>query len=318
VHSLRLTTLVPRSLAVAVFLAALGTGTALAAGAAARRTANVPVGKPVTGSITYYNNAGLDACGATIDASSQDLVAVSAHWWTTANPNDDPICQGMSVQVTYKGNTITVPVEDKCPSCDAGHIDLSQPAFAQLAPLSVGVVNGVTWKFVQSGGRPEGQAPAPDNARSTPRSTPPPQHSSAITGGGPAPAPASRGPITGRNGLCVDVRHSGTADFTPVQAFTCNRTSAQQWTMASNRTIRTLGKCLGVHLGGTANGTTVDLYHCNNTGGQVWQPLSDASLFNPQSGKCLDDTNWSSTPGTQLQVWSCTDAANQHWTLPGE
>jgi len=54
--------------------------------------------------------------------------------------------------VTYNGRTITVPVRDKCPSCDATHIDLSQPAFAQLAPLSVGVVNGITWQFVSSGG----------------------------------------------------------------------------------------------------------------------------------------------------------------------
>jgi len=43
-----------------------------------------------------------------------------------------------------------VPVEDKCASCDADHIDLSQQAFAELAPLSVGVVNGITWKFVES------------------------------------------------------------------------------------------------------------------------------------------------------------------------
>jgi hypothetical protein len=130
-------------------------------------------------------------------------------------------------------------------------------------------------------------------------------------------APANTGPITGKNGLCVDVRRSNTADFTPVQVFTCNQTSAQQWTLASNGTIQALGKCLGVHFGRTVNGTTVDLFHCNNTGGQVWQRLNDGSLFNPQSGKCLDDTNLSATPGTQLQVWSCTDAANQHWALPG-
>jgi hypothetical protein len=128
---------------------------------------------------------------------------------------------------------------------------------------------------------------------------------------------SSTGPITGMDGLCVDVQGARTADFTPVQIFTCNGTSAQQWTAESDGTLQALGMCLGVHHGATANGTTVDLYHCNNTGGQVWQPLSDGSVFNPQSGKCLDDTNKSATPGTQLQIWSCTDAPNQHWTLPG-
>jgi hypothetical protein len=346
-RSLGLTKRVSRSLAVAVILAALGTGTALAAVAAAQGTADVPIGKTITGSFTYYNNAGLDACGNSIDASSQMLVAVSHDWWTAANPNDDPICQGISVQVTYKGKTLTLPVEDKCASCDADHIDLSQPAFAEFAPLSVGVVNGITWKFVQTGSSPEGQSPAPDNTGSTP----PPQNLNAITGGGtsaapaaspsgsasatPAPSPSasaspapSPGPssgsasgnteaITGMDGMCVEVQGGNTADFTPVQTATCDGTSAQQWTVESDGTLQALGKCMGVHHGGTANGTTVDLYHCNNTGGQVWQLLSDGSLFNPQSGKCLDDTNWSTTPGTQLQIWSCTDAANQHWALPG-
>jgi chitinase len=146
----------------------------------------------------------------------------------------------------------------------------------------------------------------------------------AITGGAPSAAPTpgpgstspGTGPITGLDGLCVDVRGADTADFTPVQVFTCNGTDAQQWAAGANGTLRALGKCMGVHHGATTNGTTVDLYHCNKTGGQVWQRLSDGSLFNPQSGKCLDDTNWSTTPGTQLQIWSCTDAPNQHWKLP--
>jgi Ricin-type beta-trefoil lectin domain/Lytic transglycolase len=256
----------------------------------------VPIGQPITGSMTYYDNAGLDACGASIDASAQYLVAVSHRWWTAANPNDDPICRGISVRVTYNGNSITVPVEDKCPSCDADHIDLSQPAFAKLAPLGVGIVDGITWKFVDSGGSSESQAPAASDA-----SAPPPGNSDAITGLG---------------GLCVEVRGARTADFTPVQVAACTGTSAQQWAAGSGGTLRALGKCMGVHHGATANGTTVDLYHCNNTGGQAWQPLSDGSLLNPQSGKCLDDTGWSTTPGTQLQIWSCTDAANQHWALP--
>jgi hypothetical protein len=301
---------VPRSLAAAVIVAALGAGTALAAAMASTHgTAGLPVGEPITGSITYYNNVGLDACGASIDASSQYLVAVSPHWWTTANPNDDPICHGVSVQVTYKGKTITVPVEDECASCDADHIDLSQPTFADLAPLSVGVVNGITWKFIESGGSSEDLASAPDSS-----------DASASSSASASPAPSSISPgtdqITGMDGLCVDVRGANTANWTPVQLYTCNGTDAQQWTVAANGTLQALGKCMGVHHGATTNGTTVDLYQCNNTGGQVWQPLNDGSLFNPQSGKCLDDPTSSTTPGTQLQIWSCTDAANQHWTLP--
>jgi chitinase len=79
----------------------------------------------------------------------------------------------------------------------------------------------------------------------------------------------------------------------------------------------TSGSGSGSGGGGSANGTTVDLYDCNGTGAQVWVPQSNGSLVNPQSGKCLDDTNWSITPGTQLQIWSCTGGANQDWVIAG-
>ncbi len=137
-----------------------------------------------------------------------------------------------------------------------------------------------------------------------------------ITGGGTGPGPGATGPVTGYGGLCLDVRGASTANFTPVQVYTCNGTNAQQWTVASGNTLQALGKCLDVNAAGTVNGTTVDLYDCNGTGAQVWVPQAGGALLNPESGKCLDDTGWSTTPGTQLQIWSCTGAANQSWALP--
>ncbi len=125
--------------------------------------ADIPFGQPIDGTATYYNDAGYGACGTQIDASSQPLVAVSPAWWTASNPNNDPLCQGVSVQVTYNGTTITVPVTDRCASCDANHIDLSQPAFQQLASTDAGVIN-VTWQFVQTG-QSGGSARAPLHRR---------------------------------------------------------------------------------------------------------------------------------------------------------
>jgi hypothetical protein len=145
-------------------------------------------------------------------------------------------------------------------------------------------------------------------AYSTSSSAPPP----------PPPPPAgSTGPIVGYGGLCVDDRSSSTANFNPIQIYTCNGTQAQQWTVVpAGSTLHVLGKCMDVNGGGTADGTTVDLYDCNSTAAQVFIPQSNGSLLNPQSGKCLDDTNWSTTPGTQLQIWDCTGNANQKWTVP--
>ena len=36
--------------------------------------------------------------------------------------------------------SVTVEVVDQCPECQAGHIDLSEQAFAKIAPLSAGLV----------------------------------------------------------------------------------------------------------------------------------------------------------------------------------
>jgi chitinase len=60
----------------------------------------------------------------------------------------------------------------------------------------------------------------------------------------------------------------------------------------------------------------VDIYDCNGTGAQVFIPRSDGTLYNPNSGKCLDDTDWSTTWGVKLQIWDCSGNANQQWQLP--
>jgi hypothetical protein len=135
-------------------------------------------------------------------------------------------------------------------------------------------------------------------------------------GGTPPPPPPGSGPITGYQGLCLDDRSASTANFNPIQVYTCNGTNAQDWTVVqAGSTLHVLGKCLDVNGAGTANGTTVDLYDCNGTGAQVWEPQSNGELFNPNSGKCLDDTGYGGS-GTQVQIWACADTSNQQWTLP--
>ena len=137
-----------------------------------------------------------------------------------------------------------------------------------------------------------------------------------ITGSsGGTPPTGSTGQVTGYEGLCLDDRSASTADYNPVQVYTCNGTNAQQWTVESNNTLQVLGMCLDVDAAGTANGTTVDLYSCNGTGAQTWVPQSNGELLNPSSGKCLDDTGYGGS-GTQVQIWTCGDTSNQQWDVP--
>ena len=179
----------------------------------------------------------------------------------------------------------------------------------------------IIFDLAMGGGYPDGQCgcTAPTGS-TTSGGTMSVQYVAAYTtsgSGGGGGGGGTTGPIVGYGGLCVDVRGASSANFTPVQVYTCNGTNAQQWTVVqAGSTLQAFGKCMDINGGGTADGTTVDLYTCNNTGAQVFIPQSNGSLYNPQSNKCLDDTNWSTTPGTQLQIWDCSGNADQKWALP--
>ena len=131
----------------------------------------------------------------------------------------------------------------------------------------------------------------------------------------PPPPSGATGPITGYEGLCLDDRSASTALKNPIQVYSCNGTSAQNWTVASGNTLQVLGMCLDVNAAGTTDGTLVDLYTCNGTAAQVWVPQSNGELLNPNSGKCLDDTGYGGS-GTQVQIWDCAGSSNQQWKLP--
>lgn len=252
--------------------------------------AAIPFGQNQVGTATYYNDAGYGACGTQINAATEMLVAVSYQWFTTANPNADPLCSGVSVQVTYNGKTITVPVEDKCPSCDASHIDLSQAAFGQFASTDPGTTPGVlnvNWQFVPTGSG---------------TTTPPPAN--------------AIGQITGLAGKCIGAAGGATSNGTAVDLYSCVGSPTQQWTIASDGTIRNSGKCLDVSGGNTADGTKVQIYDCNNTAAQQWRYTAAQELVNPQSNKCLDLTGNTSADFTPTEIWTCTGAPNQKWTTP--
>ncbi|WP_329366152.1 lectin [Streptomyces sp. NBC_00669] len=133
-----------------------------------------------------------------------------------------------------------------------------------------------------------------------------------------APVSPKIGPIAAGVGsnLCVDDATSGTADGTHVQIWGCDGTYAQDWIVAADGTLRTLGKCLDADHSGTTNGTLIQLWTCNGSGAQQWTAGSNGSLVNPESGLCLDDPNSSTANGTQLQLYGCNGSAAQNWKVP--
>lgn len=126
-------------------------------------------------------------------------------------------------------------------------------------------------------------------------------------------ATSSGGQITGLAGKCLDVEGSGTADGTPAQLYRCNGTAAQQWTFASDGSVRALGKCLDVANGATADGTPVRMWNCNGSAAQKWVLSGANDLVNPQANKCLDVPWADPADGTNLQIANCSGNAAQKW-----
>ena len=124
------------------------------------------------------------------------------------------------------------------------------------------------------------------------------------------------GPITGLGGKCVDVAGASSANGTAVQLYDCNGSTAQQWTVGTDGTIRALGKCLDVTGQSTADGALLQLWDCGGTANQRWAATAARDIVGAASNKCLDATGNSSANGTRLQIWTCTGAANQKWNVP--
>lgn len=134
--------------------------------------------------------------------------------------------------------------------------------------------------------------------------------------GGQSGDSSRTGAFVGLAGKCLDVAGGSGANGTAVQLYDCNGSTAQQWTVAPDGSVRALGKCLDVVSASTANGAKVQLYDCNGTGAQRWSyNAATGDVVNTAADKCLDVTDNSSANGARAQIWSCTGAANQKWTL---
>lgn len=62
---------------------------------------------------------------------------------------------------------------------------------------------------------------------------------------------------------------ANSANGTKVDLYTCNGTTAQQWTRTGD-TFRALGKCLDVTDWSTADGNQLQIWTCGGTANQSW------------------------------------------------
>ena len=93
------------------------------------------------GIATYYGATGAGACS--FDPSPNDLLVAAMN----AEEYDNAAVCGAYVHVIGPKGAATVRIVDLCPECKAGHLDLSQEAFGQIADLPQGRVS-ITWQVV--------------------------------------------------------------------------------------------------------------------------------------------------------------------------
>ena len=91
---------------------------------------------PASREATHYELAagGMGNCSYPSPPAGQLYVALSPSEY-----GGSAAC-GSYLQVTGPDGSVTAEVVDQCPQCQAGHIDLSEQAFARIAPLSAGLV----------------------------------------------------------------------------------------------------------------------------------------------------------------------------------
>jgi expansin len=90
----------------------------------------------VSGIATHYVLEGLPNCSYATPPANGLFVALSPSEYDSAGA-----CGGYLTVTGPSGSSVTVQVIDQCPECATGHLDLSEPAFEQLAPLGAGLIN---------------------------------------------------------------------------------------------------------------------------------------------------------------------------------
>ncbi|MET8979708.1 RICIN domain-containing protein [Streptomyces sp. NPDC004539] len=126
--------------------------------------------------------------------------------------------------------------------------------------------------------------------------------------------------VEAAKGKCLDVANAGTANGTPVQLTTCNKSAAQSWQLVPYASGYSLlnpnaGKCLDVSGGNPANGTKIQIYTCNSSTAQQWtfDIRAGGELRNVVTDKCLDLANF--TNGTDARLWACTGGNSQKFRV---
>ncbi|MEV4561901.1 RICIN domain-containing protein [Kitasatospora sp. NPDC049285] len=145
--------------------------------------------------------------------------------------------------------------------------------------------------------------------------------------------------VSENSGQCLDDTNLSTANGTQYQQYTCEGGYQQMLDLkpvagvADTYTVvnELSGKCLDVFGASTTDGAAIGQWTCNGGANQQFtlRPITalgnsqDYQLVAAHSGKCVDVTAISTTPGALVHQWTCDTGTslstkkNQIWRLQG-
>jgi hypothetical protein len=118
-----------------------------------------------SGRATFYD-VGLGACGG-YNVASDYIVALNTAQYGGGYPG--PNC-GRSITISANGVTVQATIQDQCPSCDYGALDLSRSLFQRFASEDKGTFQ-MSWWYNDGNSQPQ---PKPEPKTSTYTPPPPP------------------------------------------------------------------------------------------------------------------------------------------------
>lgn len=85
--------------------------------------------------------------GACRRFEADDAIVVAMNADQYGNMNEVSETCGRSVRIWHRGRSTTAVVNDACPKCNYGDLDLTPPVFRALGAQNVGVLD-IRWEFV--------------------------------------------------------------------------------------------------------------------------------------------------------------------------
>jgi hypothetical protein len=130
-------------------------------------------------------------------------------------------------------------------------------------------------------------------------------------------AGSTSGTIVGENsGSCLGDTGGSTTLKTTADIYTCNGSSAQNWSVESNGTlVDGNGLCLSVTGSSTAPKATADIYTCNGSAPEQWTVESGGTIVNDNSGLCLSVSGGATANDSTADIYTCNGSASEYWTV---